>query len=115
MVYERVALKTCALGAGERGVAEQLLELDVVHCLERREVGRHEFGARRECGFSGGQRELMVPRAHLLANVTPEQVVTHHRRLLRRVRASQFDGQVRDALAGIEYIWRHERLRGTRV
>ncbi len=71
-------------------------------------------------GSVGGRWGAAVPRAHILADVAPEDVRPHGGAFPFRNAAAQFDGEVRDAQARIEGVsrasfGRHDGLRGTCV
>jgi hypothetical protein len=61
------------------------------------------------------ERRFAIPRANILANIATDYGVTEGRAQIFWNRGAQFDGEVRNAAAGIENIRRGESLGWARV
>src|SRR5450432_704532 len=54
-----------------------------------------------------------VPRAYILADVAPKDLVSHARAHVLGDRAALFDGQIGNAAVRVQLIGRHQRISGT--
>src|ERR1019366_9199817 len=104
-----VATQTGALGAEDGRSTESLTEFFRRHFSEPGESGVIQPGPRLEL-TRRGCRSLTVPRTNILADVATENVVPHAGAKVLGDRPPFFNGEIGDALVGIELVRSENRV-----
>lgn len=109
-----IAAQAPPAGAGEGGLAETGRERFWRKVEEEPGVERGRWQVGLETGI-GGVGGAAVPGADLLADIAAEEPVAHSVAQLHRGEFARFDGEVRDAPAGVEHVRGREGVGGTGV
>src|ERR1043165_5786420 len=89
-------------------------EFGVTQMKQFCQVNRIHSFVRLETSFLG-QRRAMIPRAHILTNVTTKQPLPYPAAQIRRYRFAELDRQIADAPPRVEHIGIDKGTRRARV